>query len=188
MKPTLLLHACCGGCAATVIRLLGERYAVSAFFFNPNIHPRREWEFRREEFLRLAKICGCPAIVPPYDLTEWFAVVRGLEQEPERGRRCTACFRLRLERTFVHARDNGFAAVASTLSISPYKSTAQINAEGARLQQEFGIPFLPENFKSHDGHSRGRRLADELGVRRQDTCGCTYSRRDRLLRLRRPQG
>lgn len=181
----LLLHACCGPCAAFVVeRLRGAGFDVTGFFCNPNIQPRREYEFRRGEIARLAKKLDWRVVVPPYDMAAWFAAVRGLEREPERGRRCPACFRLRLERTFAHARENGFAAVASTLSISPYKATAQVNEQGLALARETGIAFLAENFKARDGWPRARARAHELGIRHQDYCGCVFSKAERLLRLR----
>jgi hypothetical protein len=180
----LLLHVCCGPCAPHVLELLRGRYDVTGFFYNPNIQPRREYEFRRLEVERLAARLGWSVVVPDHDMAAWFAAVRGLEREPERGRRCAVCFRLRLERTFRHARDHGFAAVASTLSISPYKSTAQINEQGLALAREYGIAFLAENFKSRDGFAAARRRAAELGIRHQDYCGCAFSKAEQLLRRR----
>ena len=181
----LLLHVCCGPCAPHVLELLRADYEVTGFFYNPNIQPRREYEFRRLEVERLAARLGWSVVIPPYDMEAWFAAVRGLEREPERGRRCPVCFRLRLERAFRHARDHGFAAVASTLSISPYKSTAQINEQGLALAQEHGIAFLAENFKGQDGFTAARRRAAELGIRHQDYCGCVFSKAEKLLRRRR---
>ena len=101
-------------------------------------------------------------------MREWFAAVRGLEREPERGRRCPLCFRFRLEKAFRHAREHAFDAVASTLSISPYKVAAQINEQGLALAREYGVEFLPENFKKHDGFLVAREQAAALGVRQQD--------------------
>jgi predicted adenine nucleotide alpha hydrolase (AANH) superfamily ATPase len=117
-------------------------------------------------------------------MREWFAAVRGLEREPERGRRCPVCFRFRLEKTFLYASEHGFDCVASTLSISPYKVTAQINNEGLALSGKYGIAFLPENFKKNDGFLNSRRQAQALGVKQQEYCGCVYSKVERLLRLR----
>lgn len=184
MKQRLLLHVCCGPCAPHVIRLLQAEYDVTGFFYNPNIHPFREHEFRRLEALRLAEKLGWPLVCGPYDLPAWFAAVRGLEREPERGRRCPVCFRLRLEKAFRYAREQGFAVVASTLSISPYKSASQINGQGLALAGEYGIGFLPENFKRGDGFQASRRLAAELGIRHQDYCGCAFSKAEKLLRQR----
>jgi predicted adenine nucleotide alpha hydrolase (AANH) superfamily ATPase len=184
VKPKLLLHVCCGPCAPHVLERLSGEYEVTGFFCNPNIQPRDEYEFRRREVARLAGELDWPVVVAPYDMAAWFAAVRGLEREPERGRRCPVCFRFRLERAFRYARDNGFVVVASTLSISPYKVTAQINREGAALAREYGVAFLAENFKAHDGFQAARRRAHELGIRHQDYCGCVFSKAERMLRLR----
>jgi hypothetical protein len=164
--------------------MLRAEFQVSGFFYNPNIQPRREYEFRRLEVERLAEKLEWEVVYAPYDMMEWFAAVRGLERQPERGRRCAVCFRFRLEKAFRHARENGFAVVASTLSISPYKAAAQINEQGLALAREYGIEFLAENFKKRDGWRSACALAAELGVRHQDYCGCAFSRAERLLRLR----
>ena len=184
MKKKLLLHACCGPCSPYVLQRLRAEFDVCGFFYNPNIHPIREYEFRRQELERLAGKLEWKVVFAPYDMGAWFAAVRGLEREPERGRRCPVCFRLRLEKAFQHAREHGFAVVASTLSISPYKATVQINEQGAALAGKYGVAFLPENFKKNDGHGAARRLAQELGIRHQDYCGCVFSKVERLLRLR----
>jgi hypothetical protein len=167
-----------------VLRLLRAEFAVTGFFYNPNIQPLREYEFRRREVELLAANLEWPVVFPSHDMTVWFAAVRGLEREPERGKRCSVCFRLRLEKTFQHAREHQFDAVASTLSISPYKSTAQINEQGLALAGEYGLAFLPENFKKNDGFQAARRLASELGIRHQDYCGCVFSKVEKLLRQR----
>ena len=180
----LLLHVCCGPCSPYVLQMLRADFAVSGFFYNPNIQPFREYEFRRLEVARLAEKLSWPVIFAPYEMSEWFAAVRGLEREPERGRRCPLCFRFRLEKAFRHAREHGFDAVASTLSISPYKVAAQINEQGLDLAREYGVEFLAENFKKRDGCRAARAQAAALGVRQQDFCGCAFSRAERLLRLR----
>jgi predicted adenine nucleotide alpha hydrolase (AANH) superfamily ATPase len=184
VKKKLLLHICCGPCSLHVLHVLQDEFALSGFFYNPNIQPFREHEFRRLELAKIAKKSTVPMVFAPYDMREWFAAVRGLEREPERGRRCSLCFRFRLEKTFRYARDHDFAVVASTLSISPYKSTAQINEQGLALAGEYGIAFLPENFKKNDGYQASRRQAAALGIRHQDYCGCVFSKAEKLLRLR----
>jgi len=182
--PRLLLHVCCGPCAAWVVRKLQETYDVTGFFFNPNIHPEKEYLFRLEEVRRLAKNEGWPLLEGEWDMRGWVRKMFPLRNEPERGKRCSLCFNQRLRRTFREAKAKGFDIVASTLSISPYKVTRQINAEGEALSKQFGIPFLPENFKSRDGWNHARHLAHDLGIQHQDYCGCVYSQRDRLLATR----
>jgi predicted adenine nucleotide alpha hydrolase (AANH) superfamily ATPase len=119
-----------------------------------------------------------------YDLRGWFGAIRGLEKEKERGARCPVCFRFRLEGVFQYAREHGFDCVASTLSISPSKITAQINEQGLALSEKYGIAFVAENFKKKDGFLISRRQGEALGVRHQDYCGCAYSKAERLLRQR----
>ncbi len=173
---------CCAPCAVYVVQKLQETYEVAGFFYNPNIHPQREYEFRKGEVEKIARKLGWAVFYGDYDMKEWFLLVKGLEIEPERGRRCPLCFHMRLRKTFELASREGFGAVASTLSISPYKVTRQINAEGLKLAEAFGIRFLPENFKKQDGCRIGRRMALDLGIRHQNYCGCAYSKAERILR------
>jgi len=184
VKPKLLLHVCCAPCSLYVLQKLAADFAVSGFFYNPNIQPFREFEFRRRELAKISENFAWPMIWAEYDMREWFAAVRGLEREPERGRRCLVCFHFRLEKTFRYARDHGFAWVASTLSISPHKVTAQINSQGLALSQKYGVAFLAENFKKKNGFLISCRQAEALGVKHQDYCGCVFSKAQRLLRLR----
>jgi len=184
VKRKLLLHVCCGPCSLHVLEKLRADFEVCGFFYNPNIQPFREFEFRRQEVAKLAEKLSWPVAYGAHEMKEWFAAVRGMEREPERGRRCRLCFRLRLEKTFLYAREHSFDIVASTLSISPYKVTAQINEQGLALAREFGIEFLPENFKKHDGFLIARRQAERFGVKHQDYCGCVFSKAEKLLRLR----
>jgi hypothetical protein len=167
-----------------VLQKLRADFLVSGFFYNPNIQPFREYEFRRLEVARLAEKLAWPVVYAPYDMMEWFSAVRGFEREPERGGRCRLCFRFRLERAFRYAREHAFDAVASTLSISPYKVTVQINEQGMALSQEYGVEFLAENFKKHDGWRAACLEAEALGIRHQDYCGCAFSKAEKLLRLR----
>lgn len=175
MKKKLLLHICCGPCAIYVFDKLQAEYEVTGFFYNPNIHPAAEYRFRRQELEKLSARLGWTVVYPDYEPKEWFERIRGMESEPERGARCPVCFRQRLEVTFRFARDHGYECVASTLSISPYKVTEQINRAGIDLETESGISFLAENFKKRDGFRIGRQRAEVLGVKHQEYCGCTFS-------------
>jgi hypothetical protein len=186
VSQKLLLHICCGPCAIHVWRQMQERFAVTGYFYNPNIQPAAEYEFRRLELVRLAEKLSWPVVYGTYDLHEWFAAVRGLEREQERGARCPVCFRFRLEHVFRYAGAHGFDAVTSTLSISPSKSIVQINEQGEALAKRYGVTFLSENFKKKDGFLIGRRLGEALGVHRQDYCGCVYSKVERIRRRRPP--
>jgi len=184
VKKKLLLHICCAPCSLYVWQKLQADFELSGFFYNPNIQPLAEYEFRRLELVKIAEKFAWPMVYASYDLRDWFSAIRGLEGEAERGARCSVCFRFRLEKTFCYAREHGFECVASTLSISPSKVTAQINEQGIALAEKYGIAFLAENFKKKNGFLISRKQGDELGVRHQDYCGCVYSKVERLLRLR----
>ncbi|MCU0286792.1 MAG: epoxyqueuosine reductase QueH [Acidobacteria bacterium] len=183
-KKKLLLHICCGPCAVYVFEKLKDDYDVTGFFYNPNIQPPQEYEFREKELARVARLKGWHIICEEYDMNNWFRHVKGYEKEPEKGKRCSLCFRLRLEKAFSYARVNNFDIVTSTLSISPYKVTKQINAEGERLAQTFGVEFLPENFKKQGGFDTCRKMAHELEIKHQDYCGCVFSKVEKKLRER----
>ena len=182
MKKKLLLHVCCAPCVVYVVRKLSREYDVTCFFYNPNIHPAREYRFRKKELERVAALEQWKVVYEDYDIKDWFRQVKGHERDPERGERCSICFRQRLAKTFAYAKANGFALVASTLSISPYKVTSQINIQGEKLSREFGIEFLPESFKKQDGFNIGKKMALALGIKHQDYCGCVYSKLEKKRR------
>lgn len=183
-KKRLLLHICCAPCVVGIWKRLETDYDVTGFFYNPNIHPPTEYEFRKKEITRIAADFNWDLVIPPYEMRGWFDSIRGHEKEPERGERCSLCFEFRFRRVFEYAGENHFDCVGSTLSISPYKSTPQINEAGKRLEDEYGIEFLPENFKKQDGFNRGKQMAMDLGIQHQNYCGCVYSLVDRKLRTR----
>ncbi|RMF89991.1 MAG: recombinase [Methanobacteriota archaeon] len=175
----LLLHICCAPCSTEVIERLKGDYDVTGFFYNPNIHPRREYGFRLKELERFSKKAGFPFITGDYDLKRWFRLVRGLEKEPEGGRRCEVCFRMRLEETAREAAAAGFDVFTTTLTISPHKDAETINSIGRELEEEYGVRFLVADFKKKDGFKRSVEHSRRHGLRRQDYCGCVYSRLER---------
>lgn len=187
MKKKLLLHVCCGPCSLYVYKKLAEQenYDVTCFFYNPNIHGMAEYLFRKKELERIAEMFHWQVVYGEYDMKEWFQRVKGHEKDPERGERCTICFNMRLARTFLYARQFHFDAITTTLSISPYKVTRQINAVGEQLSQHFGIPYLAEDFKKHEGYTIGKKMAQSLGVKQQDYCGCSFSKVEKKLREQR---
>jgi predicted adenine nucleotide alpha hydrolase (AANH) superfamily ATPase len=170
----LLLHICCAPCATHAVRRLGEDYAVTGFFSNSNIAPREEYERRLDNARRLAALCGIPLLEDGYDHDAWRETVRGLEDEPERGRRCAACFRFNLARTAAYAAAHGFDRFTTTLTISPHKDSRAIFAIGRSLG-----PFLEVDLKKQDGFLKSRELSREYGLYRQDYCGCEFSARGR---------
>lgn len=183
MRPRLLLHICCASCAVYVFNKLSADYSVTGYFYNPNIQPTDEYIFRLQEAVRISRLNHWPMIYGPYNSDDWFIQIKGHEKEPERGRRCSLCFSMRLRETFEVARSGNFNFVASTLSISPYKVTNQINREGLALSQEYSINFLPENFKKKNGFRLGKAMAMDLGIRHQNYCGCIFSKKEREEKL-----
>ena len=170
-KPRLLLHTCCGPCATACVERLQATHAVTLFFSNSNISPEAEYRKRLDQVRELARLTRLPLVEDAYDHRAWLEHVRGLEEEPERGKRCRACFRFSLERTARYAQANGFVAFTTTLTISPHKDSPVIFAVGASWDA-----FLPMNFKKADGFRRSVTLADRYELYRQDTCGCEFSR------------
>ncbi len=186
-KKKLLLHVCCASCAVYVVTKLQADYDVALFFYNPNIQPEKEFQSRKKELERISRLKGWHTIYPDYEMLEWFNTVKrlnGCAREPERGRRCSLCFNIRLRKTFEYAKEKGYHIAASTLSISPYKRTDQIDEEGIRLSNEFGIAFLAENFKKYDGYNIAKKMAVELDIKHQNYCGCVYSQVERRLKER----
>ena len=169
----IVLHICCGVCAAGVVeRLTVEGHQVLGLFYNPNIHPRQEYERRLEAARKVAEQLNFPLEVPPYMPEEWFNEASSLENEPEGGRRCEVCFRIRLKRVYSYMEDYGWEAFTTTLTISPHKSADVINRVGREIG---GERFLVRDFKKKEGFKRAMELAKEWTLYRQSYCGCIYS-------------
>lgn len=174
----ILLHVCCAPCSCAILEgMLASGLAVTVFFYNPNIHPREEYEKRKAEIVAFAAKHNIPFIDADYDTDNWHARVKGLEEEPERGKRCTVCFGMRLERTALYAVENGFPFIATSLSISRHKNQAQVHEAGhvAAAPYEGRVRFWDYNWRAKGGAERGNALAKEEGFYRQNYCGCVYS-------------
>ena len=186
-RPRLLLHSCCAPCSSFVLERLMDAFDLTVFYYNPNIAPREEFLRRVEEQRRL--IDAMPherpidVIQGEYDDRAFYELARGHEQDPEGGERCTACFRLRLGKTAEMAAQGGFDYFTTTLSISPLKDAQRLNAIGAALSAETGVPYLFSDFKKKNGYKRSCELSAQYGLYRQDYCGCIYSRMERDRRL-----
>ena len=182
-RPRLLLHSCCAPCSSFVLERLMNVFDLTVFYYNPNIAPREEFLRRVEEQQRL--IDAMPHERPidliqgEYDDRAFYELARGHEQDPEGGERCTACFRLRLGKTAEVAVQGGFDYFTTTLSISPLKDAQRLNAIGAALSAETGVPYLFSDFKKRNGYKRSCELSAQYGLYRQDYCGCIYSRMER---------
>ncbi|MFA5127198.1 MAG: epoxyqueuosine reductase QueH [Patescibacteria group bacterium] len=176
MKPKILLHACCAPCSIYVLQKLSADYQVTIYFYDPNIHPRQEYNKRRDELKKYAKKIGINFMEGPYNSADWLEKTKGLEKEPERGKRCEVCFDMRLAESARIAKDNGFDIWTTVLSISPHKDPKQINSVGQKIAGLIGLPYMPADWKKNDGFKIASRLSKEEGFYRQDYCGCVYSR------------
>lgn len=175
-----LLHACCAPCTGEVMLALkasGIDYEI--FFYNPNIHPHREYVLRKEDNKRYADKLGVPFIDADYDKDRWMERTRGLEHEPERGLRCTVCFDMRFEVSARYAHDNDFSVWTSSLSISRWKDFDQINACGHRASKPYkDLVFWDFNWRKKGGSQRMLQLSKQEHFYKQEYCGCHYSLRD----------
>ena len=176
-RPRLALHSCCGPCSSYVMEYLSKYFDITLFYYNPNIYPEEEYQHRLSEQLRLCEIFGIPTVPCDYDPERYEAYVRGLEQEPEGGARCTRCFLLRMEETARRAAAGGFDFFRTTLSVSPHKDAERINRIGDVLAARYAVRWLPSDFKKRNGYLRSTQLAREFGLYRQADCGCEFSRR-----------
>lgn len=149
------------------------------YFYNPNIHPKKEYELRKDENIDFAKKHGIDFVDADYDMDNWFARAKGMEQDPERGRRCTMCFDMRFERTALYAHEHGFPVMTSSLGISRWKNMVQINDCGARAVAPYdGLSYWDFNWRKGGGSSRMIEISKREGFYQQEYCGCAYSLRD----------
>ena len=179
-RPTLLLHACCAPCSSYVLEYLSRYFRITLFFYNSNIAPEKEYRFRLDELRRLVREMGLSDDVSVlegnYDPDRFQALARGLETLPEGGARCSDCYRLRLRETARVAAERGFDYICTTLSISPYKNAAWLNAIGTEEAEAHGVRYLVSDFKKKNGYKRSCELSEQYGLYRQDYCGCIYSK------------
>lgn len=178
--PTLLLHSCCAPCSSYVISYLIKYFNITILYYNPNISPREEYERRKIEQIRLINefdfdneltIMDCD-----YDNDVFEEMIKGLEKEKEGGIRCHKCYRLRLEKTAMLAKEGGFDYFCSTLSVSPYKNSKVLNEIGSVLEDMYDVKWLYSDFKKKDGYKKSIELSKKYNLYRQDYCGCIYSK------------
>ncbi len=192
----LFLHSCCAPCSSYVLEYLRVFFRITVFYFNPNITEDEEYfrrveeqkrlilEFNRqlsEEKIRQEASGAFPieSIEGDYQKKLFFDRIKGLEQCPEGGERCFACFDLRLRETALRAKQHQADYFTTTLTISPLKNAAKINEIGELIAEEYGIAFLPSDFKKKNGYKRSVELSKEYGLYRQDYCGCVFSKMER---------
>ena len=173
MAEKILLLSCCAPCSCAVIKKLSEEGKdFSVVFYNPNIRPYEEYCKRKEENERVCKIYNVPFIELEYDNETWCQATRGLENEPERGKRCSICFHLRLKRVMQYAKENGFTHVASVLGVSRYKNLAQVNAAAKQASVETEMPYMEIEGRKHGMQELRMALIKELELYSQTYCGC----------------
>jgi len=188
-RKKVLLHSCCAPCSGELMEAMtasGIDYSI--YFYNPNIHPDREYEIRKQENVRFAEKHGIEFIDGDYDRDNWFDRIRGLENEPERGLRCTVCFDMRFERTALYAHENGFDTITSSLGISRWKDMDQINRSGVRAADRYpDLIYWTYNWRKGGGANRMIEISKREQFYQQEYCGCVYSLRD-TNRFRRSRG
>ncbi len=182
--PSLFLHSCCAPCSSYVLEYLCRYFKITVFYYNPNISSSQEYRRREAEQRRLIAAYNEEQKGFAIDIAEgdyvperFFEAARGLESCPEGGERCFRCFELRLRETAKKAAERGFDFFATTLTISPLKNARKINEIGEGLSGEYGVCWLPSDFKKKDGFKRSIELSAEYGLYRQNYCGCVYSKR-----------
>lgn len=188
-RKKVLLHSCCAPCSGEVMEAMtasGIDYTI--YFYNPNIHPDREYEIRKNENIRFAADHNIPFVDADYDRDNWFERIKGLEEEPERGQRCTVCFDMRFERTALYAHEHGFDTISSSLGISRWKDMNQINDCGVRAAARYpDLVYWTYNWRKGGGSARMIEISKREAFYQQEYCGCVYSLRD-TNRHRRSQG
>ncbi len=181
--PKLLLHSCCAPCSSYVIEYLSSYFEITVFYYNPNLYPDEEYEKRVKEQMRFVETF--PAKYPveflrgDFEKERFYETVKGLEQETEGGERCFACYKLRLSEAAKTAKRLGMDYFTTTLSISPLKNAVKLNEIGETLAGEYGIAYLPSDFKKKNGYQRSVELSKKYEMYRQDYCGCVFSYRSR---------
>ena len=179
-ESSLLLHSCCAPCAGEIMEAVAaSEIKTTVYFYNPNIHPVQEYELRKEENKRYCQKLGFNFIDADYDKDNWFKRIKGLENEPERGERCTKCFDMRFERSALYAHENNFFLFATTLGISRWKDLDQVNNSGLRAADRYsGLNFWDFNWRKAGGSPRMIEISKREEFYQQEYCGCVYSLRD----------
>lgn len=180
-KKTLLLHACCAPCSSAVLEIISKYFKITILFYNPNITDYSEYLKRKDELKRLIKEVGYDIEVMDcdYDKEKFISMALGLEDKREGDIRCYKCYKLRLEKTALVAKENNFDYFTTTLSISPYKNSKWLNEIGKELSDKYKVDYLYADFKKKNGYKRSIELSNIYHLYRQDYCGCIYSKVER---------
>ena len=181
--PRLLLHSCCAPCSSYCMEYLREFFQLTIFYYNPNITEKEEYRKRVQEEIRLIEIYNLQGrkieiIEGDYEPECFLEMAKDLENCAEGGERCFRCYELRLRKTAELAKERNFDYFTTTLTISPLKNAAKLNEIGERLAEEYGVRWLPSDFKKRDGYKRSIELSKEYGLYRQNYCGCVFSKQN----------
>ncbi|MFT8871705.1 MAG: epoxyqueuosine reductase QueH [Sporolactobacillus sp.] len=181
VRPCLLLHSCCAPCSTYMLEFLSAFADITVYYTNSNIHPRAEYERRKhvqEQFINhFNKTTGSKVqfLSAPYRPLDYFKRTKGLEGEPEKGKRCSVCFDMRLGLTAEKAKELGLDYFGSALTISPHKDSQVINAIGLQIQKTTNVPYLPSDFKKRGGYARSVEMCGTYAIYRQCYCGCVFA-------------
>ena len=200
--PKLLLHSCCAPCSSYCMEYLRRYFQITVFYYNPNITEQEEYGKRVREQMRLIEVYNRQAeewreaekkaeetpqmrapltiemIEGDYDASRFLETAKGLESCKEGGERCFRCYALRLLRTAKLAKEKNFDYFTTTLTLSPLKNAVKLNEIGESLAAEYGVCWLPSDFKKRGGYQRSIELSKEYDLYRQNYCGCVFSRRE----------
>lgn len=179
--PTLLLHSCCAPCSSYCLEYLSKYFKITIFYYNPNITEETEYKKRVKEQQKLIKLLPTinkiDFLEGNYNPDLFFEMAKGLENEPEKGKRCFKCYEMRMKETALTAKKLNYDYFTTTLSLSPYKNSNKINEIGEMLQKQYNIKYLYSDFKKKNGYKRSIELSREYNLYRQNYCGCIYSQR-----------
>lgn len=178
---SVLLHSCCAPCSGSMIEEMKLSInKVVVFFYNPNIHPRKEYEIRKDENKKFCQKIGVEFVDVDYNVENWYARVKGMEYDAERGRRCTECFDMRMERTALYAHEHGFDAIATTNATSRWKDAQQVDDSGIRAAARYhpSLTYWKHDWQSDGMTIRKYQISASERFYKQEYCGCSYSLRD----------
>ncbi len=182
LTPSLLMHSCCAPCSSYCLEYLSRYFNITVLYYNPNIFPKEEYEYRiteQEKLINSMKFVNPVKLISTdYTPEDFYINVKGLENEPEGGKRCEKCFEIRLKYAANLAKKLNFDYFVTTLSISPMKDSTKLNTIGLQIEKEVGVKYLISDFKKKNGYKRSVELSKEYELYRQNYCGCVYSKRE----------
>lgn len=184
--PKLLIHSCCAPCSSYVLEYLSNYFAITIYYYNPNIYPEEEYNRRVKEQDHLIQSMSLKYPVlfveGEYEPKKYYEMIKGHEDDVEGGDRCSICYKLRLEEAARLAREGDYDFFTTTLTISPHKKAIKLNEIGEEMGAIYGVSFLPSDFKKRNGYKRSIELSREFDLYRQDYCGCVFSKKEKVKR------